>query len=135
MICKRFSECAALCKRGWDPARTSSKCVGRVAWCCQPLGEMAELEGLEDGEPPGPRDSFAAGEGFVDPECSLLLLECGEDAEGAPVTVQCMVVGEIGPAILLAFPATAWRRKIASRTVSWGGLVSRLFSAEVDRPG
>ena len=95
IVCKRFSDCAALCKRGSDLG--DSICIGLparqdvIAVCGVFLGEMAEAEGPEDGEPLGPRDALAAGEGFVDAECPLLL-ECGEDAEGSPVTVHCIAL-------------------------------------------
>ena len=35
----------------------------------------------------GVRDALAAGKGFADPECPLLLLSCGLVAAGNPVTV------------------------------------------------
>ena len=90
---------------------------------------MAEAEDLE-GDPLSLRDVLATGEGFVDHECPLLLLDCGQDAEGLPITVHCMGIGDIGGLVLLAFPATAWHRKVAKRTVP-KGFLSKVFAAEV----
>ena len=90
---------------------------------------MAEAEDLE-GELLSLRDVLATGEGFVDHECPLLLLDCGQDAEGLPITVHCMGIGDIGGLVLLAFPATAWHRKVAKRTVP-KGFLSKVFAAEV----
>ena len=97
---------------------------------CQLLGEMEEEAGEQDGEPLGARDAAAVGEGFLDQLCPLLLLHCGENAEGAPVTVQALCVGDVGGRLLLALPAASWHRTIARRTVP-KGFLSRVFGAEV----
>ena len=97
---------------------------------CQLLGEMEEEAGDQDGEPLNARDAAAVGEGFLDQLCPLLVLHCGENAEGAPVTVQALCVGDVGGRLLLALPAAAWHRTIARRTVP-KGFLSRVFGAEV----
>ena len=47
-----------------------------------------------DGEPLSLRDSFAAGEEFVDLECPLLLLDPGDTADVQAGFIHCIAVGE-----------------------------------------
>ena len=95
-----------------------------------PLGEMEEDLADPDGDPLNARDAAAVGEGFVDQLCPLLLLHCGENSEGAQVTVQALCVGDVGGRLLLALPAAAWHRTIARRTVP-KGFMTKVFGAEV----
>ena len=80
-------------------------------------------DGLEvDGEALTARDSIVAGEDFVDLFAPLLVLLCGDDEAGAPVTVQALAIGEVQSKLLIALPAAAWHRKVARRTVPRGFL-------------
>ena len=88
-----------------------------------------EAAGL-DGEALSARDCSAVGENFVDPHCPLCLLPCGSDAEGLPVLVHCLVVGEVQGKLLVCLPAASWHRKVAKRTIP-RGFLSKVFGAEV----
>ena len=88
-----------------------------------------EAAGL-DGEALSARDCSAVGENFVDPHCPLCLLPCGSDAEGLPVLVHCLVVGEVQGKLLVCLPAASWHRKVAKRTIL-RGFLSKVFGAEV----
>ena len=70
------------------------------------------------------------GEGFLDPLAPLCFLACGEDEEGFPVTVHCVVVGDVQGKLLICLPAAAWHRKVAKRTVP-RGFLSKVIAAEV----
>ncbi|CAE7216755.1 unnamed protein product [Symbiodinium sp. CCMP2456] len=91
---------------------------------------MEEETAEHDGDPLNARDAAAVGDGFLDQLCPLLVLPCGEDASGAPVTVQALCVGDVGGRLLIALPAAAWHRTIARRAVP-KGFISRVFGAEV----
>ncbi|CAE7770145.1 unnamed protein product, partial [Symbiodinium necroappetens] len=88
-----------------------------------------EVGGL-DGEALAARDCACVGEGFLDPLAPLCVLACGEDEEGFPVTVHCVVVGDVQGKLLICLPAAAWRRKVAKRTVP-RGFLSKVIAAEV----
>ena len=90
------------------------------------MEEEAEI----DGETLTPRDCAAVGEGFLDPLCPLCLLPCGDDELGAPVSVHCLVVGEVQGKLMICLPAAAWHRTIARRTVP-KGFLSKVVAAEV----
>ncbi|CAE7636023.1 unnamed protein product [Symbiodinium sp. CCMP2456] len=105
-------------------------CVLPATSSCQLLGEMEEETADQDGDPLNARDAAAVGDGFLDQLCPLLVLPCGEDANGAPVTVQALCVGDVGGRLLVALPAAAWHRTIARRAVP-KGFISRVFGAEV----
>ena len=137
-MCTKFSECAALCKRGSDcgdsvfvglPARRDVLAVAAAAQLTLPAGEMEEEPGEYDGDALSPRDAVAAGEDFVDLFCPLLCLRCGEDEEGNQVSVQAVAVGEVQGKLLIAVPAAAWHRKVAKRSVP-RGFMTKVFAAE-----
>ena len=95
-----------------------------------PLAGKMEEEAELDGETLTPRDCAAVGEGFLDPLCPLCLLPCGDDEHGAPVSVHCLVVGEVQGKLMICLPAAAWHRTIARRTVP-KGFLSKVVAAEV----
>ena len=75
---------------GTSPARSS-----RPWWCAASFSsaigpahiQIELLRRLMATSSLGVRDALAAGKGFADPECPLLLLSCGLVAAGNPVTV------------------------------------------------
>ena len=83
-----------------------------------------------DGDALAARDCACVGEGFLDPLAPLCFLACGEDEEGFPVTVHCVVVGDVQGKLLICLPAAAWHRKVAKRTVP-RGFLSKVIAAEV----
>ena len=97
---------------------------------CQPAGEMEEEAADIDGDALAARDCACVGEGFLDPLAPLCFLACGEDEEGFPVTVHCVVVGDVQGKLLICLPAAAWHRKVAKRTVP-RGFLSKVIAAEV----
>ena len=88
--------------------------------------EAADL----DGKALAARDCACVGDGFLDPLAPLCFLACGEDEEGFPVTVHCVVVGDVQGKLLICLPAAAWHRKVAKRTVP-RGFLSKVIAAEV----
>ncbi|CAE7600178.1 unnamed protein product, partial [Symbiodinium necroappetens] len=97
---------------------------------CPTVGEMEEeVEGV-DGEKLSARDCAAVGEGFLDQLSPLCILPCGQDEEGAEVTVHCVVVGDIKGKLLICLPSASWHRTVARRTIP-KGFLSRVFAAEV----
>ncbi|CAE7385001.1 unnamed protein product, partial [Symbiodinium sp. KB8] len=110
--------------------RTSLLSAVLQALPCRTVGEMEEEgEGI-DGEKLSARDCTAVGEGFLDQLCPLCILPCGQDEEGAEVTVHCVVVGDIKGKLLICLPSASWHRTVARRTVP-KGFLSRVFAAEV----
>ena len=97
---------------------------------CQPAGEMEEEAADIDGDALAARDCACVGEGFLDPLAPLCFLACGEDEEGFPVTVRCVVVGDVQGKLLICLPAAAWHRKVAKRTVP-RGFLSKVIAAAV----
>ncbi|CAE7224263.1 unnamed protein product, partial [Symbiodinium sp. CCMP2456] len=91
---------------------------------------MEEEGDLLDGEALTARDCACVGEGFLDPLAPLCVLACGEDEEGLPVTVHCLVAGDVQGKLLICLPAAAWHRKVAKRTVP-RGFLSKVIAAEV----
>eukprot|EP00439_Symbiodinium_sp_Y106_P068165 s2190_g11.t1 len=91
---------------------------------------MDDLDLQVDGEELSARDAVCAGEDFVDLHAPLLLLQCGEDEEGNPVTVQALAIGEVQGKLLLALPAAAWHRKVAKRSVP-RGFLTKVVAVEV----
>ena len=91
---------------------------------------MDDLDLHVDGEELSARDAVCAGEDFVDLHAPLLLLQCGEDEEGNPVTVQALAIGEVQGKLLLALPAAAWHRKVAKRSVP-RGFLTKVVAVEV----
>ncbi|CAE7631907.1 unnamed protein product, partial [Symbiodinium microadriaticum] len=83
-----------------------------------------------DGDALAARDCACVGEGFLDPLAPLCFLACGEDEEGFPVTVRCVVVGDVQGKLLICLPAAAWHRKVAKRTVP-RGFLSKVIAAAV----
>ena len=105
-------------------------CVQQQTSPCQPAGEMEEEAADLDGEALAARDCACVGDGFLDPFAPLCFLACGEDEEGFPVTVHCVVVGDVQGKLLICLPAAAWHRKVAKRTVP-RGFLSKVIAAEV----
>ena len=136
-VCRSLSECAAACKRGSDcgdsifvglPARQDILSVCAAANLVYPTaGEMEEDLAGVDGEVLA---AACVGEGFLDPLAPLCFLACGEDDEGFPVTVHCVVVGDVQGKLLICLPAAAWHRKVAKITVP-RGFLSKVIAAEV----